>query len=231
MSRSRAKTPRPKQALRFNAPPTWPTPPAGWTPDPGWQPDPSWGPVPAGWHLWVDARAVAGWPPPDATPSPKQIVVSLVIAGTLGLGVLVAYGIGAGEPELHDPVAVLVNNGGTGIDVAMTSCRSFDVTDVQLIAVANANGNNPGPEQVVWDFRPTNPKQRVFHLAAGGPAGSSYPTLASIPAADSLFIGVYYVQSSAPKGFTDRIRLNKGFDLTPSDSDRQRYDRAVSLKC
>ena len=98
-------------------------------------------------------------------------MVSLVIAGTLGLGVLVAYGIAAGEPELHDPVAVLVNNGGTGIDVAMTSCRSFDVTDVQLIAVANANALNPGPEQLVWDFRPTNPKQRVFHLAQGGPAG------------------------------------------------------------
>lgn len=54
-------------AVRFNAPPNWPTPPQGWAPTNGWQPDSSWPAAPAGWPLWVDEAPQYG-----SAPSPQD---------------------------------------------------------------------------------------------------------------------------------------------------------------
>ena len=231
-SRLSVKTPAAGPVMRFNAPPTWPTPPTGWSPGPGWQPDPSWGPVPPGWHLWIDASAVGGWPPPDVRPSRLKVAMAIALCIVLGVGALVLFFSVYGDPGLNDPVAVLENNSGTGVDVALSSCGSFEVTDVRVIAEANAYADKPGPEQVVWDLRPTDPRQRMFHLGTSDVSGgSSFASLASVPAADSLFVYVYYVRASAPKGFTDRSRLEKPFVRTPSDSERRVYGRALTKKC
>jgi hypothetical protein len=159
-------------------------------------------------------------------------VVAIALSVLLGVGILVLFVSVAGDPGFNDPVAVLVDDGGTGVDVALSSCRSFEVTDVRIIAEANAYADKPGPEQVVWDLRPTDPRQRVFHL---GPSdlntGSPFASLVSVRAADSLFVDVYYVQASAPKGFTDRSRMTKPFERTPSDSERRAYKRALAKKC
>jgi hypothetical protein len=231
-SRLFAKAPKPERVMRFNPPPTWPPAPVGWTPEPGWQPDPSWGPVPLGWYLWVDEAAVAGWPPPEVTPSRMQLMVSITLCVVLGLGSIVAYGLVAGDPGINDPIAVLVQNGGTEVDVAMSSCRHFEVTDVRIVAQADAYGDPPGPEEVIWDLRLVEADQRVFHLAAtGSPAAVPYKTLSAVPSADSLFVEVDYVHASAPKGFTDRTQLSKPVDRTSSNSDRRTFDRALARKC
>lgn len=231
-SRALGKAPKPGRVMRFNPPPTWPPAPVGWTPEPGWQPDPSWGPVPSGWHLWVDEAAVAGWPPPDVTPSRLKVAVSVALAVAVGIGSIVAYGLVAGDPGINDPIAVLVQKGGTEVDVAMSSCRHFEVTDVRIVAQADAYKDPPGPEEVIWDLRPANADQRVFHLAAtGSGAAALYTTLTAVPSADSLFVEVDYVQASAPKGFTDRTQLSKPADRTPSASDRRTYDRVLARKC
>jgi hypothetical protein len=227
-----AKTPPTEQDMRFNAPPMWPTPPTGWTPGPGWQPDPSWGPIPSRWQLWVDKRAVAGWPPPEVKPNRLKVAFGIGFGVVVWVGSFVAYALVAGDPGLNEPVAAFVQNGGTEVDVAMSSCRNFDVTDVRIIAVADAYGDHPGPDQVLWDARPTNPGQRVFHLAAAvPPAIGQFKTLAAVPVADSLFAEVNYVQASAPKGFTDRSRLTTPIVLKPSNSDRRTYDRALAKRC
>jgi hypothetical protein len=227
-----AKTARTEQDMRFNAPPTWPTPPAGWTPAPGWRPDPSWGAVPFGWQLWVDKDAVPGWPPPDVKPNRLKVAVAIVLCAVVWVGSFVAYALVGGDPGLNEPVAALVQNGGSDVDVAMSSCRSFAVTDVRIVAVANAYGYNPGPDQVLWDFRPTDPAQRVFHIStAAAPAAGQSPSLSGVPAADSLFAEVDYVQSIAPKGFTDRSRLTTPIALKPSASDRRAYEHALANRC
>jgi hypothetical protein len=227
-----AKTPPTEQDMRFNAPPAWPTPPAGWTPVPGWQPDPSWGPVPSGWQLWVAKDAVAGWPPPDVKPSRLKVAVAIGLCVVVWVGGFVGYALVGGDPGLNEPIAALVQNGGTEVDVAMSSCRNFEVIDVRIVAVADAYGYHPGPDQLVWDSHLADPSQRVFHLtAAAQPTGGQFKTLTDVPVADSLFAEVDYVQTSAPKGFTDRSQLTTPIALKASDSDRRSYDRALAKRC
>jgi hypothetical protein len=179
----------------------------------------------------VDDGVVAGWPPPDVKRSPRQVVLLIGLAVTLLVGGLLAYGLAAGEPVINDPVAVFVENGGTAVDVALTSCRSFEVTDVQIIAVANADALSPGPEEPLWDLHPTDPNERIFHLSASTPAAAPIQNLGVIPAADTLYAVVHYAQATAPKGFTNRASLSKPVDRATSNSDRQKYGRAISQKC
>jgi hypothetical protein len=175
--------------------------------------------------------AAKSWPPPNVKRSPRQIALVTGLAVVVVVGGLLAYGFVAGEPIINDPVAVLVENGGTGVDVALTSCRNFEVTDVQIIAVANPDALSPGPEEPVWDLHPPDSSLRIFHLAASTPAAALVQRLSEVPTADALYAVVHYAQASAPKGFTNRTALSKPVDRTTSDSDRRKYERAVSQKC
>jgi hypothetical protein len=208
-----AKVPLGEQDMRFNAPPTWPATPDGWTPAPGWRPDQSWGPVPFGWQLWVEKRAVAGWPPPDVKPNPLKVAAAITLCAVLWVGSLVLYVLVGGDPGLNEPVAALVQNGGTEVDVAMSSCRQFEVTDVRIVAVADAYGDHPGPDQVLWDFHPTDPNQRVFHLVTVAQSAlAQFKSLTAVPATESLFAEVDYV-------------------LRPSAADHRSYERALAKRC
>jgi len=180
----------------------------------------------------VHKGAVTGWPPPDVKPNRLKVALGIALCVVVWVGSFVAYALVGGDPGLNEPVAAVVQNGGTEVDVAMSSCRHFDVTDVRIVAVADAYGYHPGPDQVLWDLHPINPTQRVFHLAATvPPATEQFQNLVAVPVADSLFAEVDYVQTSAPKGFTDRSQLTTPIVLKPSDSDRRTYDRAVAKRC
>ena len=106
-------------------------------------------------------------------PSRLKVAMAIALCIVLGVGALVLFFSVYGDPGLNDPVAVLENNSGTGVDVALSSCGSFEVTDVRVIAEANAYADKPGPEQVVWDLRPTDPRQRMFHLGTSDVSGGS----------------------------------------------------------
>lgn len=82
-------------ALRFNAPPAWPTPPDGWIPPEGWTPDPSWPPAPPGWQFWVEEPPSGGTAPPTyvpPAPPPRRRgpwrALLIVAAVLIGLGLI-----------------------------------------------------------------------------------------------------------------------------------------------
>lgn len=130
------------------------------------------------------------------------------------------------DPIKHDPVAVRVDAGGSELEIAVGSCPAFDVTEVRVVATSKSD-----VDTVVWDYRPSNGRQRVFQTASSGD-GVLLPFRSLAGIEDSTFGAfVFYDQRTAPKGFGGRRALTKPFKLVQTATDGKSYSELLAQRC
>jgi hypothetical protein len=152
------------------------------------------------------------------------IIGALAVASAVA--VLVLYGVMAGEPQplKGDPIAVLVSNGGSRVQVLLADCRRFDVTEVRIVASPVHGGVTSSAEDVAWKYKPSDPHQKEFDTAsAGANVLESFVPLSQFPKSDVFGVYVFYSAATAPEGFKGRTDLATTFRKDQSATASKSY--------